>query len=135
MSFIYRPYSEGMREGNVFAGVCPFMTGEGVLQAQVISLAPSPRSFPRVPHLGLGYPLPVGLGYSPAWTGVSPLAGTGYPTWRQYRRVSTCYAVGGTPLPVTQEDFLVSCGFQILGQNIGLGSPVELLPLLMTNSE
>ena len=36
--FYYHLYSEGMREGNVFTGVCPFTGGRGY---------PSPRFFPR----------------------------------------------------------------------------------------
>ena len=44
---------------------------------------------------GVPPPPPLGLGYHPA------------PHWRQNRRANTCYAVGGTPLAVTQEDCLL----------------------------
>ena len=92
-----------------------------------------PRSFPREypspvtgPAKGVRgvYPSPVtgptggGGGYSsPVWSLVLPwvypcpgypLPGYGYfPSPPPNRRASVCYATGGTPLAVTQEDFLV----------------------------
>ena len=57
----------------------------------------------------LGYPW-LGPGYPPATTGISHQLGLGYspPPPRQNSRACTCYAVGGMPLAVTQEDFLVN---------------------------
>ena len=93
----YHLYSEGMWEGNVFTGVCPF-TGE-VPQSQVIFLIPGPWSqgilhptplggnpvpaggIPQskmgVSLMGLEYPL-AGARVLAAGTGV-PMAGTGIP--------------------------------------------------------
>ena len=92
---------------------------------QVLSLISGPRSFPGgTPVPAMGYPSPAGEGYtSPSrrsiLVGGTPCLGLGYPlawtgvppSWdlRQYRRASTCYAASGTPLAVTQEDFLVCC--------------------------
>ena len=47
----------------------------------------------------MGYPPPSGLD---GWMGVLPISGS---------RASTCYAAGGIPLALTQEDFLVSIGY------------------------
>ena len=79
--FHYRPHSEGMWEGNVFTGVCPF-TGGGVPQSVLFHWS----RYPQSPHLELVY----------------PLAGPGNPPPRQYRRASTCCEDGSTPLAVTQ---------------------------------
>ena len=85
----------------------------GVPQSQVLSQVSGPRSFPRgYPNPGqrvpqdrvpsdqarteVPSPPPPGTGVLPARTGP-----------RQNSRVSTCYVVGGMPLVVTQEHFLV----------------------------
>ena len=72
-----------------------------------LSLVPGPFQGVSEPQLG-GYPGPrVG---TPAGTGVPPfLVELGYPyrDSTEDRRVSTCYAVGGMPLAVMQEDVLV----------------------------
>ena len=53
-----------------------------------------------------GTPVPVGEGTPVPDEGIPPPpAGIGYPP--RDRRANTCYATGGIPLAVTQEDFLV----------------------------
>ena len=105
---LYRPHSEGMREGNAFTGVCPFTGGGGgVPQSHVLSLVSGPRSFlrghpsPRFfllslvpgPFWGRGYPVPMGdTQWAVPWLGLGyppPQLGLGYPPppQRQYRRV------------------------------------------------
>ena len=68
------------------------------------------------PVIARGDSTPAELGYPPAetrvppgWNWGIPVAETGIPppSAPQNRRASTCYATGGTPLAVTQEDFLV----------------------------
>ena len=66
------------------------------------SLVPGP--FHGVPQ---SQPGGTGTGVPPAGTREPFLGWNWVPPWRQYRRASTCYAAGGTPLTATQEDFLV----------------------------
>ena len=82
----------------IFSQVCPFTRGGGLPQSQVLSQVSGPRSFlggtpsPRFfPRSLLPVPFPAGVPLPP----------------RQNSRSSTCYAAGGMPLVVTQEDFLV----------------------------
>ena len=47
--FYYRPHSKGMREGDVFTGVCP-STGGKYTQSHILSLISGPRWFSRTPQ-------------------------------------------------------------------------------------
>ena len=117
-SDIYCPHPKDGK-GNVFTGDCPFTWGGGG--------TPVPGSFPG-PFQGYpspggggvmqagGTPVPVegsypGLGYLLVRTGLGPppaRTGLGYPPSETEQQRSTCYAAGGMPLAVTEEDFLVS---------------------------
>ena len=71
----------------IFTGACLFTGIEVVPQSQVLSMVPGP--FQGVP---------------PSWDWITPFPETP----QKNERVSACCAANGTPLAVTQEDFLVS---------------------------
>ena len=127
------PYRRNVfHETRIIAACIPKGCGKAVfsqgclsVHRAVLSLVPgpfqegylSPRCFPwcLIPGPFCGYPwsqvLPQPrvpqskMGGIPPVTGVPLRLGLGYPPPpRQYRRVSTCYAAGGTPLMVSYRD-------------------------------
>ena len=96
------------REGNVFIGVCPSTGGWGVGGRGT----PVPSSFPGLwfqVHFGWRggggrrYPMDADL----LTNGQDAITQSPSIPSRQDRRESTCCTAGGTPLAVTQDDFLV----------------------------